>query len=456
MSTCGGARRRAPRGPGPGCCARPPRSRPRASPARASPRFASSWRRRPRTLRPRATSKAPFARRFGSTRATDTTRRAWTSAAPARSRRRRRHRRRRSRRVRQRRGCGARRPGLDRRPRPASIARLPPARHRRWGEAPEGDGGGQGGRARVGQPVVRQRTDADPVQPVRPLQRRERPQYGLRPGPQSGTRRDRPDRSRRDPGSTCTGTSGTRWPGSRVRPTVRPDAKFAGGWEEAYAGIVGGGATAAGTSWQYNVSYGLQSYCIAGGMLLCQIASSSGERAGDFTWPRWSGRNFLKAQFRLNNTTVDGFHFEPNDYPNSHTRIAGVNLQHDRGYGTAFGFTWLTVLELGLAGTTCPAEPRCPATGCARCSCARPTRRRQGGRARWPRWSGRARPTPTSACRPSAPGLKAAGRSRGRSGPRPSPIAGRRSAGMTRPRRPSNAGTCSTRAATSTPGCRGS
>ena len=123
-----------------------------------------------------------------------------------------------------------------------------------------------------------------------------------------------------------------------------PDAKFAGGWEEAFAGVVGGGVTAAGTSWQYNISYGLQNYCIGGGMLLCQIATSSGERAGDFTWPRWSGRNFLKAQFRLNNTTVDGFHFEPNDFPNSHTRIAGVNLQYDRGYGTALGVTWLTVL----------------------------------------------------------------------------------------------------------------
>src|SRR5512139_1838334 len=123
-----------------------------------------------------------------------------------------------------------------------------------------------------------------------------------------------------------------------------PDAKYSGGWEEAYAGIVGGGSTAAGTSWQYNLSYGLQSYCIGGAMLLCQIAGSSGERAGDFTWPRWSGRNFLKAQIRVNNTTVDGFHFEPNDFPRSRTRIAGVNLQHDRGYGTALGVTWLAVL----------------------------------------------------------------------------------------------------------------
>ena len=108
---------------------------------------------------------------------------------------------------------------------------------------------------------------------------------------------------------------------------------------------MGGGTTAAGSSWQYNLSYGLQSYCVGGAMLMCQIASSSGERAGDFTWPRWSGRNFLKAQFRVNNTTVDGFHFEPNDFPRSHTTIAGINVQHDRGYGTTVGLTWLTVRD---------------------------------------------------------------------------------------------------------------
>jgi len=123
------------------------------------------------------------------------------------------------------------------------------------------------------------------------------------------------------------------------------DAKYSGGWEEAYAGVVGGGNTSAGTQWGYNVSYGLQSYCVGGAMLLCQIAGSSGDRAGDFTWPRWSGRNFLKAQVRVDNTTVDGFHFEPNDFPRSRTRVAGVNAQHDRGYGASAGLTWLTVLD---------------------------------------------------------------------------------------------------------------
>ena len=120
--------------------------------------------------------------------------------------------------------------------------------------------------------------------------------------------------------------------------------KFAHGFEDAYVGVVGGGHTAAGTSWQYNVSYGAQPNCIGGAMFLCQIASSSGERAGDFTWPRWSGHDFVKAQFRVNNDTLDGFYFKPNDFPTTATRLAGVNYNHDRGYGLSYGGTFLAVV----------------------------------------------------------------------------------------------------------------
>ena len=79
-------------------------------------------------------------------------------------------------------------------------------------------------------------------------------------------------------------------------------------------------------------------------MFLCQVASSSGERAGDFTWPRWTAKDFLKAQVRVNNDTADAFYFRPNDYPSTSTRIAGVNYNHDRGYGLSFGATWLAVV----------------------------------------------------------------------------------------------------------------
>ena len=175
-----------------------------------------------------------------------------------------------------------------------------------------------------------------------------------------------------------------------------PDAKYSGGWEEAYAGVVGGGSTASGTSWQYNVSYGLQSYCIGGAMLLCQIAGSSGDRAGDFTWPRWSGRNFLKAQFR------DQQH-HGRRLPLRAERLP-AQPHADRGRERC-STTRATAPRTGSRGsrcstptrcTTCPRARPCRATACGRCSCGRATRRPPGTPARSARWSGRGRRTRTS------------------------------------------------------------
>ena len=101
-------------------------------------------------------------------------------------------------------------------------------------------------------------------------------------------------------------------------------------------------------------------------MFLCQVASSSGERAGDFTWPRWTAKDFLKAQFRVNNDTVDGFYFRPNDYPSTSTRIAGVNYNHDRGYGLSFGATWLAVVASNVQRTTWRTARLSPERGCGR------------------------------------------------------------------------------------------
>jgi hypothetical protein len=125
----------------------------------------------------------------------------------------------------------------------------------------------------------------------------------------------------------------------------RNDLRTGGGWEEAYAGVVDAGTTAAGLAWRANLSYGRQKYCIGGGMLLCQIASSGGDRAVDFAWPRWSGNDFLKAQLRLNQTLFEAFSFEPNDFPSTKTRLSGINADHDNGNGVTLGFTWLTAEE---------------------------------------------------------------------------------------------------------------
>lgn len=122
----------------------------------------------------------------------------------------------------------------------------------------------------------------------------------------------------------------------------RSDSRTTGQWEEAYVGVVDAGVTESGMAWRANLSYGRQSYCIGNGMLMCQIASSGGDRGADFAWPRWTGDRFLKAQLRLNQTLLEGFSFEPNDFPSTETRLAGVNLENDNGRGQALGFTWLT------------------------------------------------------------------------------------------------------------------
>lgn len=121
----------------------------------------------------------------------------------------------------------------------------------------------------------------------------------------------------------------------------RNDTRHTGQWEEAFFGVVDSGVTDSGMAWRANLSWGRQPYCIGNGMLVCQIASSGGDRGADFAWPRWTGRDFLKAQFRLNQTVLEFFRFEPNDFPSTKTRLAGINVDHDDGRRYAAGFTWL-------------------------------------------------------------------------------------------------------------------
>lgn len=125
----------------------------------------------------------------------------------------------------------------------------------------------------------------------------------------------------------------------------RSDSRTTGQWEEAYLGLVDSGVTDGGHVWRANLSYGRQSYCIGNGMLLCQIASSGGDRGADFAWPRWTGNHFLKAQLRVDQTLMEAFSFEPNDFPSTQTRLAGLNLDHDDGKTLSMGLTWLTALR---------------------------------------------------------------------------------------------------------------
>jgi hypothetical protein len=121
--------------------------------------------------------------------------------------------------------------------------------------------------------------------------------------------------------------------------------RWASGWEDAFAGIVDGGTTEAGHVWLANVSYGRQPYCIGNGILICQIAASGGERAADFAWPRWAGKDFFKAQVRWNDISLDAFHFTANDYPSTDTTLEGLNLDFDNGRGLTAGATLVRAVD---------------------------------------------------------------------------------------------------------------
>lgn len=127
--------------------------------------------------------------------------------------------------------------------------------------------------------------------------------------------------------------------GSVGQDNNRADGRYTGSWEEAYVGVVDGGVTARGSVWRANLSYGRQPYCIGGGMLLCQIAASGGDRAADFGWPRWSGHDFFKAQLRVNDSLIEAFRFTPNDKPSTATTLVGVNLEQSLGPRLQLGFT---------------------------------------------------------------------------------------------------------------------
>lgn len=129
--------------------------------------------------------------------------------------------------------------------------------------------------------------------------------------------------------------------GSVGQDNTRDDARWSSGWEEAFLGVVRGGTTENGSVWLANLSYGKQPYCIGNGLLLCQVASSGGDRAADFAWPRWSAKELLKGQFQWNEFALDAFKIQPNDAPFTDTVFNGINLDYNDRTGLSAGLTWM-------------------------------------------------------------------------------------------------------------------
>ncbi|MCX6246938.1 MAG: alginate export family protein [Bacteroidetes bacterium] len=117
--------------------------------------------------------------------------------------------------------------------------------------------------------------------------------------------------------------------------------------EEAYAGIVGAVTLKSGHLFRYTVSFGKQPYRIGTGMLICQIGGNGGTWGGMNAWPRFSGRLIGLAKVAYDRWKLEGFYIQPNDYPSneSHTQMAGFNLEYNRAWGLSGGFTYLNVLK---------------------------------------------------------------------------------------------------------------
>lgn len=117
--------------------------------------------------------------------------------------------------------------------------------------------------------------------------------------------------------------------------------------EEAYAGILGSVTLKNGHLFRYTLSFGKQPYRIGTGMLICQIGGNGGTWGGMNTWPRFSGRLVGLAKVAYDRWKLEGFYIQPNDYTanESHTQIAGFNLEYNRAWGLSGGFTYLNALK---------------------------------------------------------------------------------------------------------------
>lgn len=116
---------------------------------------------------------------------------------------------------------------------------------------------------------------------------------------------------------------------SAGREMFTDKARFWGGVEDAFIGVVGGGRTARGHNYAYNALYGRKQFVLADGFLLVNTSMNGDNRAALQLNPRWAARNLFQAGFKIDRLSAGIFHFEPNELTilNSHTIINGVNVE---------------------------------------------------------------------------------------------------------------------------------
>lgn len=117
--------------------------------------------------------------------------------------------------------------------------------------------------------------------------------------------------------------------------------------ENLYGGIVGSFPTSKGNVINFNISAGKQPYRLGTGMLITQISSNGGDRAGINLWPRFSGDFVGLAQVRYNNLKGEYFYVDPSEFGGfeTNTRLSGMNFEFGKFTGINAGFTYLHALR---------------------------------------------------------------------------------------------------------------
>lgn len=120
------------------------------------------------------------------------------------------------------------------------------------------------------------------------------------------------------------------------------------GFEDAYAGLVGGETSAIGNRFSYNLSVGRQRFTLANGFLIANTAANGNNRAALQANARWSADMLALGRLRYDNTMFELFYLDPDELSavDSKTTFAGANLE----------FQPLPNLDIGVSYVTSPVS----------------------------------------------------------------------------------------------------
>lgn len=127
-------------------------------------------------------------------------------------------------------------------------------------------------------------------------------------------------------------------------------SRFKADVEDAFVGFIGGGRTARGNNYSYNVLYGRKQFILADGFLIINTSMNGNDRAALQLNPRWATKSLFQAGFSWDRLSVGLFRLRPNELPilNSNTVINGVNLEVGNRDRLLIGATFLQVTQSTL------------------------------------------------------------------------------------------------------------